>query len=146
MGKYTEDSWAFAREKHKGQKDDMGEDYFESHIVPVYNILCSAGIGNHEILSAALLHDTLEDTDTTYIELLDNFGYKVANLVNEVTHEGQKDEFGFYFPRLKSKEAILIKFADRLSNLFRMDNWDVGRQEHYLKRSKFWKSERKKGS
>ena len=55
--------------------------------------------------------------------------------------EGKKDEKGYWFPRLKSKDAIIVKFADRLSNLSRMDVWDEERQQHYLKKSKFWRSE-----
>ena len=100
---------------------------------------------DENIICAELLHDTIEDTDTTYEELVEEFNKTVADLVMEVTHEGSKDDFGYYFPRLKSKDAILIKFADRLSNLSRMEEWDDTRQKQYLKRSKFWKSERKKG-
>lgn len=127
----------FAKQKHKGQVDDDGNDYFETHCLQVMKIL-EMITNNHTILMAGLLHDTLEDTDTSYEELKSHFGVTVANLVNEVTHEGKKDEIGFTFPRLKSKDAILIKFADRLSNLSRMGSWNEKRQEHYLKKSKFW--------
>lgn len=130
----------FARDKHQGQKDSDGNDYFESHLMQVHAIVLQI-TDEPEMLAAALLHDTLEDTKTTYEELLKEFGNRVADLVMELTHEGKKDEKGFYFPRLKSKDAILIKFADRLSNLSRMSSWDQDRQEHYLKKSKFWKSE-----
>jgi len=131
----------FGREKHKGQIDDEGKDYFETHCKNVFGILMCITNDKH-IWIAGLLHDTLEDTSTTYEELTKEFGKEVADLVNEVTHEGKKDEVGFYFPRLKSKKAIMIKFADRLSNISRMDNWTKKRQEHYLKKSKFWRSER----
>ena len=131
----------FGREKHKGQLDDEGSDYFNVHCRGVFGILLCV-TDNPHVLVAGLLHDTLEDTKTTYEELEKEFGKKVADLVNEVTHEGKKDEVGFYFPRLKSKEAILIKFADRLSNLSRMNAWPKERQEHYLKKSKFWKQKR----
>lgn len=131
--------WKFAKEKHKNQKDDLGKDYFDTHLRIVYEILGKL-TQDTDILSAGLLHDILEDTDTTYEELVKKFGENIANLVNELTHEGQKDEKGFYFPRLKSKEAIIIKFADRLSNISRMENWNDKRQEQYLRKSKFWKS------
>lgn len=62
----------------------------------------------------------------------------------EVTHEGQKDEYGYYFPRLKTKEGIMLKFADRLSNLSRMDNWNERRVAHYIKKSRFWKQSEQK--
>jgi (p)ppGpp synthase/HD superfamily hydrolase len=130
----------FAKMKHLGQLDDEGKDYFESHIKQVYTILLQI-TEDVEILAAAYLHDTIEDTDTSYEEILNIFGKRVADLVMEVTHEGEKDSKGYFFPRLKSKDAILIKFADRLSNLSRMQSWDLNRQNHYLKKSKFWKSE-----
>jgi (p)ppGpp synthase/HD superfamily hydrolase len=130
----------FAKHKHMGQKDDCGKDYFDGHIQQVYALVLQL-TDDENILCAALLHDTIEDTDTTYKELVENFNVKIADLVMEVTHEGQKDSKGFYFPRLKSRDAILIKFADRLSNLCRMESWSKDRQEHYLKKSKFWKSE-----
>ena len=135
-----EKAYDFAKEKHKDQKDDLGKDYFETHLLKVYDILKNV-TKDENVLSAGLLHDTIEDTNTTYKELIKEFGEIIADLVNEVTNEGEADEKGFYFPRLKSKEAILIKFADRLSNISRMENWNEKRIEQYLRKSKFWKSE-----
>lgn len=129
----------FAKKKHGDQKDDNGCLYFDSHIEQVVNIL-KLVTADDEVISAAYLHDTLEDTDTTLDELVECFGSKIALLVNELTYEGKKDSGGYYFPRLKSKEAILIKFADRLSNLGRMDCWNEKRQQHYLNKSKFWRN------
>lgn len=131
-------AYCFSKNKHKGQLDDCGNDYFESHILQVYG--CLTVITNDiNVLAASLLHDTIEDTNTTYDEILENFNEDIANLVMEVTHEGKKDNIGFYFPRLKTKRGIMIKFADRLSNISRMDSWNLERQNHYLKKSKFWK-------
>lgn len=130
----------FAILKHKDQKDSDGRSYFYAHIEQVASLVKRV-TEDIDVICAAYLHDTIEDTDTKYDELVDTFGVRIADLVNELTHEGQKDSKGFYFPRLASKDAIIIKFADRLSNLSRMDSWDNDRQEHYLKRSKFWKSE-----
>lgn len=129
----------FAIRKHEGQLDDEGKDYFLAHIVPVVNMLEQI-THDKKILAAGYLHDTLEDTNTTIKELKDEFGDTIANLVLELTHEGNKQD-GYYFPRLKSKKAILIKFCDRASNLSRMGGWSESRQQHYLKKSKFWKSE-----
>jgi (p)ppGpp synthase/HD superfamily hydrolase len=128
-----------ARKLHLKQIDDEGKPYM-NHIWQVYHIL-SQVTKDEEVLAAGLLHDTIEDTEYTQEELLKTFGQRVHDLVMEVTHEGKADNHGFYFPRLHSKEGILIKFADRLSNLTRMGSWDPERVEHYLKRSKFWKSD-----
>ncbi len=134
------EAWFFAEKKHKGQFDDEGKDYFLAHVTQVADIV-ELITNDEDVICAALLHDTIEDTDTTYEELVEHFGKRVADLVMEVTHEGKKDEKGYYFPRLHSKEGIMIKFADRLSNLSRMGAWPEDRKKQYLKRSKFWKSE-----
>jgi len=135
----TKKAFDFAREKHKGQVDDQGDDYFKAHCCKVAQILEQVN-AKPEIVAAGYLHDTIEDTDTTYEELVSVFGKEIADLVYEVTHEGRADNKGYYFPRLKSKDAILIKFADRLSNLTRMQSWDEKRQEQYIRKSKFWSS------
>lgn len=130
----------FAKMKHAGQVDDEGKDYYFAHLLPVAMII-SIVTKNENVIAAAYLHDTVEDTNTTEEELREKFGDTVTDLVMEVTQEGQKDAKGYYFPRLKSKFGIMLKFADRLSNISRMDGWEQERQAHYLKRSKFWKSE-----
>jgi len=131
-------AYDFAKAKHGAQKDDNGKPYFTAHVCQVAQILAWA-TQDPEILAAGYLHDTLEDTNTTLEELKAFFGERVAGLVHEVTHDGEKDEYGRYFPRLKSRDAIMIKFADRLSNISRMQAWAPERREAYLKKSKFWK-------
>lgn len=133
----------FAWRKHFGQKDDSGLSYYTAHVEQVFNILRQV-TSDKKILCAGLLHDVLEDTNTSHDELVREFGGEIAGLVLELTHEGRKDEYGYYFPRLVSGKAVLVKFADRLSNLSRMGAWPVGRREQYLRRSRFWKSERTK--
>lgn len=128
----------FAKEKHQNHFDDDGKSYFHAHICQVVAILLQASQDEHTIC-AAYLHDTIEDTDTTYDELYMEFGEEIADLVYEMTHEGTNDDKGYYFPRLHSHKAIMIKFADRLSNLSRMSGWNEKRQSQYLKKSKFWK-------
>lgn len=129
----------FARMKHHNQLDDSGKPYFDAHIVQVVKQL-EVITQDENILAAAYLHDTVEDTDTTYEELIEEFGQKVADLVMEVTHEGEKDNYGRWFPRLKTREGIMIKLADRNSNISRMDAWSEQRRQHYLKKTCFWKT------
>ncbi len=106
----------FAFSKHKGQLDDSGISYFNAHILQVVRILKQI-TNDSDIISAGYLHDTLEDTDTIYDELKQEFNKRIADLVLELTHERKPDNKGYYFPRLKSRDAVLVKFADRLSNL-----------------------------
>lgn len=133
----TERAYRFAAKAHKGQKDDSGLDFFHAHPLQVYLILGQILEDNQDenLMAAALLHDVIEDTTVIYEELVEEFGSDVADLVNEVTHEGQKDNHGFYFPRLHSKRGVMLKLADRLSNLSRMQAWSKQRQDHYVKKT-----------
>ena len=124
---------SFAKERHKGQKYDNGREYFDAHLVETARIIRAIS-GDDDLICAAYLHDTLEDTDTTYEELVKNFGERVASLVREVTKSAYNE-----YPNLKTKEGIMLKFADRLSNLSNMGVWGQEKQEKYIQKSKFWK-------
>lgn len=136
-------AYVFARKAHAGIVDDENKDYFFTHLLPVYKIINLVAITDINLQCAALLHDTLEDTDTTFANLENIFGIDIANLVLEVTHERTDDDMGWYFPHLKTSRGILLKFADRTSNISRMKAWDSKRQQKYLDKSKFWTSEDK---
>jgi (p)ppGpp synthase/HD superfamily hydrolase len=123
----------FARDAHLGQLRTDGRPYIV-HPEQVFLILRTV-TQDPEILAAGWLHDVIEDTDTTYKTIVDLFGLRVAKLVMEVTHDTPQ-----HFPRLKSKEGMMIKFADRLSNLSDMNGWDQQRQQAYMDKSIFWKT------
>lgn len=127
---------AFALERHNGQYRDDGHTYFHGHVEVVAHLVAQVTT-DEDVICAAYLHDTLEDTDTTMFELSAYFGKRVADLVYELTHEGSREE-GWTFPRLESREAVMIKFADRLSNLSDMRVWPQSRQDAYLLKSRFW--------
>ena len=95
---------------------------------------------DEEVLAAGILHDILEDRDATYEDLVHEFNRPIADLVMELTQD-ESEEGGYYFPRLESRKAVLVKFADRLSNLSRMGDWPGDRQQRYLEISKFWPKE-----
>lgn len=134
----------YASEKHKGQLDDQGRPYFFAHVVQVYSILVDV-TDDTEVLCAGLLHDTIEDTDTTFNELRNAFTPNVAEIVKMVTYK-ETDESKF-FPEMKPLDeynvlyhkAVLIKFADRLSNLSRMESWSDERRNKYINSSRFWR-------
>lgn len=136
MSRIVDKALEFASEKHKGQLDDQGRPYFFAHLVQVHSILKDV-TDDMEILCAGILHDILEDTDTTYEDLVHEFNKPIADLVMELTQQGDGAS-GYYFPLLKSRKSIMVKFADRLSNLSRMDDWPGDRQEVYLEMSRFW--------
>lgn len=97
----------------------------KNHFLEVYDILLNEfHIDDEGVLVAALLHDTLEDTDTERQEIEDTFSKDVADLVGEVSHP--KDYSGAqvqeYYDKLRhiSLRAKMIKLADFLSHLKRL--------------------------
>jgi len=116
---------------HKGQLRDDGKTY-TSHTDKVAEIL-SLVTDNPDVISAGFLHDSIEDGKITIAELRSLVGDRVADLVVEVTKKGTN-----CFPNLKSREALLIKFADRLQNLSDMEGWTPERQQAYMNKSVFW--------
>jgi GTP pyrophosphokinase len=136
LSRIVDKALEYASDRHKGQRDDQGRPYFFAHVVQVYGILKDVS-DDEEVLAAGILHDVLEDSDTTYEELVHEFNKPIADIVVELTHE-ESGEDGFYYPRLFSRKAVLVKFADRLSNLSRMGDWPGDRQQKYLEMSKFW--------
>ena len=109
----------FAEEKHKGQSRDDGQPYFK-HITDVVDILLENGDGWEENLIIAALHDTLEDTDTTYEELNEKFGKEAAEGVRLLT-KVKGEPFDEYANRIFNDDGEVyvgtIKLADRLANL-----------------------------
>ena len=134
----------YASKKHKGQLDDRGRPYFFAHVIQVHDILLDV-TDDEAVLCAGLLHDVIEDTETTYDELLHEFTKEIADLVMEVTHEGT-DYHDYYFPRLQSRKAILVQFADRLSNMTRMRDWPGDVQQSFLDDSVFWRTKPVEGA
>ncbi|XP_011448343.3 guanosine-3',5'-bis(diphosphate) 3'-pyrophosphohydrolase MESH1 [Magallana gigas] len=114
----------FAAIKHKDQrrKDEEKTPYI-NHPIGVANILTEeAGIADVAVIQAALLHDTVEDTDTTFEEIQALFGEEVTGIVKEVTDEKnlpklvRKQKQIEHAPHASYK-AKLVKLADKLYNL-----------------------------
>lgn len=115
---------AFAAEKHKGQfKKDNPENPYINHPVRVVEILAdTANIQDETILSAAILHDILEKTNTTEKELDNNFGSEISGIVKELSDPDdlslkEKQEHQIQNFHELSSTAKLIKLADKTDNL-----------------------------
>jgi hypothetical protein len=114
----------FAAEKHKFQRrKDAEETPYINHPLGVALILVNDGdIEDVVTLMAAVLHDTVEDTDCSFEEIEKEFGPAVASIVREVTDdkslakEERKRLQVVHAPK-KSKEAKLVKLADKIYNL-----------------------------
>lgn len=126
----VESAIEYAKVMHEGQTRSSGEPYY-THPVEVASILADMRLDIGTIITA-ILHDTLEDTDATYDELLKRFGQEVADLVDGVskltrieskTIEGKQAE-NFRKLLLAMSEDIrvlLVKLADRLHNMRTID-------------------------
>lgn len=77
---------AFAAEKHRGQERRISKEPYVEHCRRVSRTV-SLYTPDTNIIAAALLHDTLEDTETTYEELVKEFGAQVADMVRALTND-----------------------------------------------------------
>ena len=89
------------------------------HLDDVFGILYNNGLGGN-LLPAAYLHDSLEDTELSHVYLLDNFGLEVYNLVWACTGVGQtrrERNLSIYNKLVRFPKAKNLKIADRISNV-----------------------------
>jgi guanosine-3',5'-bis(diphosphate) 3'-pyrophosphohydrolase len=135
---------AFAARKHRDQRrKDANASPYINHPIALAELLINQGaVADADVLCAAVLHDTVEDTQTTREELLRVFGAEVAAIVMEVTDDKSlaKDERKRlqveHAPRL-SDAAKLVKLADKICNLRDMldsppVHWPERRKQEYF--------------
>ncbi|MFI7675159.1 HD domain-containing protein [Actinophytocola sp. NPDC049390] len=111
---------AFAVRWHAGQTRPAGEPYVEHLKEATAFLAYGAEVADPALLHAAVLHDVVEDTACTTAEVRDTFGDEVATLVDWVTKGDDRDA---YLARLRTApvDALLVKLADRASNVQRLD-------------------------
>ena len=124
--KEIERAYRFAAEHHEGQKRLSGEDFIE-HPLAVAQILADLGLDT-TTLEAALLHDTVEDTDVSVADLESGFGPEVSRIVDGLTkldalsfrsreHEQAENVRKMIVAMAGDIRVLLIKLADRLHNM-----------------------------
>lgn len=135
---------AFASRKHSQQrrKDADASPYINHPIALVSILAVEAGIHDSDTLCAALLHDTIEDTDTSVEELVEAFGSGVASLVQEVTDDKLLPKVERKLRQVEhaahlSPKARLVKLADKIANLRDVAdsppaNWPLARRQEYF--------------
>ena len=116
-------AYEFASQKHKDQRrKDPSKSPYINHPIQVASLLNQSGVTDPEIISAGILHDTIEDTKTTYEELVREFGPNIANMVMECTDNKslpkvtRKQEQITHAYNI-SRGAKLVKLADKYANL-----------------------------
>lgn len=134
----------FAARKHKNQRRKGCDAVpYINHPIDLVTLLWQkGGVRDEAVIAAALLHDTVEDTDTSFEELEQEFGSEIRDLVAEVTDDKtlakaeRKQQQIDHAPHLTPK-ARLVKLADKIANLTDMlvappDNWSNRRKYEYV--------------
>lgn len=134
----------FAAYKHRDQRRKGAQKLpYINHPIQVTAILWDTGSVRETVtLVAALLHDTVEDTDTKPEEISTNFGDEVRSIVMEVTDDKslpkeRRKELQVLDAPHKSPRARLVKLADKISNVDEVANdpppgWSFERRREYI--------------
>lgn len=137
----------FAAVKHRAQRrSDEEKTPYINHPIGVCAILTEAGITDFNTLMAALLHDTVEDTDTSFEEIEMYFGLEIRSIVEEVTDDkslpkSERKRLQIIHANQISEQAKLVKLADKIYNLRDLQkstpvNWTKERVDDYFVWSK----------
>lgn len=135
-------AYQFAQDSHKDQKRESGEEFFE-HPIEVSKILMTLKAGSATI-TAALLHDVVEDSTVTIKQITDEFGEEVASIVDGLTkidkvHFENKEDYTaenirkILLATTKDIRIMLIKLADRLHNMRTLSSLRPSKQKRIAK-------------
>ena len=134
----------FSAEKHRNQRrKDRDQSPYINHPIEVTQLLWEVGsVRDIDVLLAAVLHDTVEDTDTRPEEIRDRFGEQVLSFVMEVTDDknlpkAKRKRLQIETAANKSHGAKLIKLADKSCNVRNLvtmppEDWSLERKQEYL--------------
>jgi len=134
----------FSADKHRDQRrKNVEASPYINHPIDVAEMLARVGkVENLDVIVAAILHDTIEDTDTTPEEIESLFGKRVLSLVQEVTDDKSlpksvRKQLQVLHAPHKSPGAKLIKIADKISNLLDLAHsppvtWSHQRKLEYI--------------
>jgi guanosine-3',5'-bis(diphosphate) 3'-pyrophosphohydrolase len=138
----------FAAFKHRRQrrKDAEASPYINHPLALARVLKLEAGVGDLEVLVAAILHDTVEDTETTTEELAREFGPRIAAIVAEVTDDKSlpkpdRKRLQVEHAPHSSPQARLVKLADKICNLRDVStappaHWPLERRRGYFEWAK----------
>ena len=134
------DAVTFAVRFHGDQKRPTGAPYVEHLLEALEVLVLGAGVTDQDVLCAAVLHDVVEDTPCTIADVRAAFGDRVADMVGWVTKPEAEDGADkkavkeAYLKRLADApdDAILVKLADRASNVQTLRNLTLPKQRDYF--------------
>ncbi|HEY9069151.1 MAG TPA: HD domain-containing protein [Candidatus Ozemobacteraceae bacterium] len=143
MGSFVK-ALSFASEKHRNQRrKDADASPYINHPIALTNVLVNEGnIRDEAVLLAALLHDTIEDTETTADELREKFGEEITAIVLDVTDDKSLDKQARKQKQIEHAPHIrpgakLVKLADKICNLRDVlasppTGWSAKRRQEYF--------------
>ena len=143
LAKFTQAAY-FSSKKHREQKRKGSEESpYINHPLEVVNLLTNIGtIDDYTVLIAALLHDTVEDTETSAAEIAELFGPEISSIVMEVTDDkslpkAERKQLQIEHAPHLSPQAKLVKLADKISNIRDVienppDGWPLERRIEYV--------------
>ncbi len=135
---------SFSAQKHRLQKRKGADsDPYINHPLEVANLLANIGkVEDFDIIIAAILHDTVEDTETTKEEITELFGERVCGMVLEVTDDKSLPKAERKLKQIEhaphlTDGAKQIKLCDKISNITDVMNnpphdWDDKRRLEYI--------------
>ena len=134
--------FAAGKRRMQRRKDEDASPYI-NHPIALMKVLCiEVGVHHATILSAAALHDTIEDTETTGQELELEFGSEIASIVSELTDDkslpkAERKRLQIEHAPHMSREGALVKLADKICNLRDVADsppagWSIERQRDYF--------------
>lgn len=139
----------FAAVKHRDQrrKDVQATPYINHPLTLAQILTQEGGITDPVVVAGALLHDTVEDTETTFEELETAFSWEVAEVVREVTDDKKQEKHERKQAQIDhaasiSPRAKLVKLADKIANCRDVvssppHDWNLKRRREYFE----WASE-----
>jgi len=131
-------AYVFAAKAHKGQIRRSGEPYL-SHPLEITNMLAEMNLDT-TTLAAGLLHDVLEDTDVTSLEIKEVFGKDIADLVEGVTKISRVQESSPEARQAESIQKVILAMTDDLRTIF----IKLADRIHNLKTLKFLSEKKQK--
>lgn len=138
------EAFSFAAHKHRDQrrKDAKASPYI-NHPIQLARVLAVEGnISDGQVIAAAILHDTIEDTETSVEEIRALFGVTISNIVEEVTDDkslpkAERKRLQIEHASHISRRAKLVKLADKICNVRDMAasapaGWPLSRRQEYF--------------
>lgn len=145
--KFVNKALKFSKKAHKGVKRKWStEDYFSHPLGVMNNVSKYWHISDpyySYMLAAALLHDTVEDTDVKIEEIQNEFGDIVGNLVKQLSNDPDvknligKKEYNAQHILEMDERALMIKLCDRLDNISDWNKSPVEFKEYYFVATKY---------